>query len=131
MSSRKEIICVICPEGCHIGLVNGSPDSEGRVDPTHISGNRCKRGKTYAVNEFTNPVRVLTTTVKVTGGDVRMVPVKSLKPLPKGKLLKCMEFISDFTAEAPVMRGDVLISDILKTGVGIVATGNVFRGKDK
>ena len=126
----KEIICVICPEGCHIGLAAGSPDSEGRISPADVCGNRCKRGRTYALNEFTNPVRVLTTTVRVKGGDMPMVPVKSEKPLPKGQLVSCMKFINDFTAEAPVKRGDVLIVDILGTGVDMVATGNVFGGKE-
>ncbi len=83
------------------------------------------------MNELTNPVRVLTTTVKVKGGELPMAPVKSEKPLPKGMLRECMEVISVFAAEAPVKMGDVLIKDILGTGVNIVATGNVFGGKDQ
>lgn len=131
MSDKKEIICVICPEGCHIRLAAGSPDSEGRINIEDIFGNRCKRGHTYALNEFMHPVRILTTTVRVKGGDMPLAPVRSEKPLPKGQLLDCMKFINDFTAEAPVKRGDVLIADILGTGVDIVSTGNVFGGKGK
>lgn len=67
MSEKKEIICVICPKGCHISLEAGSPDGGDRVDPEGLRGYKCKRGKTYALNEFTRPVRVLTTTVKVKG----------------------------------------------------------------
>jgi CxxC motif-containing protein len=129
MNDKREIICVICPKGCHISLAEGSPDSGGRIAPADIRGNKCKRGMTYALSEFTNPVRVLTTTVRIEGGDMPMVPVRSEKPLPKGLLMECMRTINGLTAEAPVKRGDILIKDILGTGVGIVATGNVFRGE--
>lgn len=131
MSDKKEIICIICPEGCHIGLAAGSPDSGGHINPADIYGNKCKRGRTYALNELTDPVRVLTTTVRVEGGDMPLAPVKSEKPLPKGLLLDCMDIINGFTAKAPVKRGDVLIKDILGTGVDIVATGDVFGGEGK
>lgn len=131
MDREKIIICTICPKGCHIGLAEGSPDGKGRINPADIYGNKCKRGRTYALNELTNPVRMLTTTVNVNGGELPMAPVKSEKPLPKGMLMECMQVISAFTAEAPVKMGDVLIKDILGTGVNIVATGNVFRGKDQ
>lgn len=120
MNENKEIICTICPEGCHITLDASSSE---------IRGFKCKRGRTYALNEFTAPVRVLTTTVRVTDGEMPMAPVRSGKPLPKGMLGQCMEVINSFTAQAPVRIGDALIEDILGTGVDIIATGNVYRGR--
>lgn len=127
MNGKREVICVICPKGCRISPGEGNPDSSGRLDPSGIQGYRCKRGKTYALSEFTAPVRMLTATVKVGGGEMPLAPVKSEKPLPKPLLLECMKAIKGISVQAPVMKGDVLIKDICGTGIDMIATGNVFK----
>ena len=58
---NKEIICTVCPRGCHI-----TADVEGK-NVQNVLGNFCKRGYTYALNEFVSPVRILTTLVKIDG----------------------------------------------------------------
>ena len=65
---------------------------------------------------------MLTTTVKVEGGKSYVVPVKSANPIPKGMMFECMEVINKASIKAPVNIGDVVIENILGTGVDIIAT---------
>lgn len=111
---KKEIICTVCPRGCHI-QVEGDPSFV-----TSVAGQGCKRGLEYATNEFIHPVRILTTTVKLTCGE--LLPVRSSQPVPKEKLFDCMDAIRSITVSAPVERYEVILSDICGTGVDMVAT---------
>lgn len=116
---KKEIICTVCPRGCHIQV-----EGEGEVIRS-IEGHGCKRGLEYAGTEFSHPVRILTTTVKLEGMDNDLLPVRSSKPLPKEKLFACMEVIRATTVKVPVARYDVVIPDICGCGVDMVATKTV------
>ena len=113
---KKNLICVSCPLGCpiEVEVENGEILS--------VTGNTCKRGDKYARDELTNPVRSLTTTVKLVDGNLPVVPVKSSKPVPKDKMFDCMKLINEATIKAPVKIGDVVIENILGLGVDIVAT---------
>ncbi|NLA77771.1 MAG: DUF1667 domain-containing protein [Clostridiales bacterium] len=114
----KNIVCVSCPLGCpiEVAMENGEVVS--------VKGNTCKRGDAYARTEMTAPKRSLTSTVKVSGGKLPVVSVKSSTPLPKELMLECMSEINRVTVKAPVKTGDVVIENILNTGVDIVATNN-------
>jgi CxxC motif-containing protein len=115
---KKNLICVSCPLGCpiEVEIENGEILS--------VTGNTCKRGDAYARDELTNPVRSLTTTVKLEGGALPVVPVKSSKPVPKDKMFECMKVINSASIKAPVKIGDVVIKDILGSGADIVVTNN-------
>ena len=115
---KKEIICTICPKGCTVTV-------EGVVDDVKAEGYGCKRGLEYAIAEYTSPVRILTTTVKVEGNDSDLLPVRSEKPLPKDKILDCMEVIKKTSVKLPVKQYDVVVKDICNTGVDIVATKDI------
>ncbi len=116
---QKNIICVSCPMGCGITV---ELNDNGEV--VSVTGNTCKRGDAYARTECTHPVRSLATTVKVDGGIHNVVPCKSAGALPKEKIFDCMKEINSAEAKAPVAIGDVLIENILGTGINIVATNN-------
>jgi CxxC motif-containing protein len=113
----KKLTCIVCPLGCQITAeVDGDKVSK-------ISGATCRRGEAYAQAELTDPRRTLTTTMRVDGAG--LVPVKSSTALPKALLRQSMDIINAAKAKAPVEPGDVLIRDILGTGVDIVATDRV------
>ena len=113
---KKEIICTVCPRGCHI-MATG--DGEKVLS---AEGYSCKRGLEYANTEYAHPVRILTTTVKLAGVQNDLLPVRSSKPLPKEKLFACMEVIRATEVSAPVKCYDVIIPNICGCGVDIVAT---------
>ena len=116
---KKEIICTVCPMGCHI-LVEG--EGEKIIS---VTGNTCKRGEVYASAEFCHPVRILTTTVKTDSEKTPLVPVRSEKPLPKEKIMECMDVIRTQKVKTPVAVYDVIVENICDTGINIVATGAV------
>lgn len=116
---KRELVCVACPLGCGVTVTLG--DNNEVLD---VTGNTCKRGDAYARSECTAPTRSLTTTVRVEGGKAYVVPVKSAGPVPKNMMFDCMKVINEASVKAPVKIGDVVIKDILGTGVDIVATNN-------
>ena len=116
---KKEIICTVCPRGCHI-MVEGDGEKVLSAD-----GYSCKRGLEYANTEYAHPVRILTTLVKIDGVQNDLLPVRSNQPLPKEKLFDCMDVIRATTVKLPVNRYDVIVPNICGTGVDIVATKTV------
>lgn len=90
-----------------------------------VSGYTCPRGKTYAEKEVTNPTRIVTSTVRVTGGSKERVSCKTASDIPKNKIAEVMADINAATVTAPVKIGDVLIENVADTGVDIVATAIV------
>lgn len=116
MESKRNLTCIVCPRGCllTVTLKDGNP--------TLIEGNLCPRGKTYAVAECTNPVRTLTTTVRLADG--RVLPVKTNNPIPKDMLFAAMAEINALRPAAPIKAGEILIENLLETGVCVIATAD-------
>lgn len=117
---KKDIICTVCPMGCVISVEG----ENGRIDS--IDGFTCPRGKNYAENEFISPVRILTSTAKISGAKTPLVAVRSKTPVPKDKLFECMAEIRKLNLNAPVKRGDVLINNVCGTGVDIISSADVI-----
>jgi len=115
----KRIVCVACPIGCEIDV---QVAENGELK---ISGNRCKRGYEYAKDEVTDPKRVLTMSVKVEDGEIELVSVKTDGVIPKKLIPQAIEFLKTLKISAPVNAGDVLVEDLLGTGVKVVATRTV------
>ena len=90
-----------------------------------LTGNRCNRGKVYAVKEHENPERTLTTIVKVQGGLHPVLPVRTNQPIPKDKLRDGMLAAAKVQAQAPVTMGDVIVRNFLGLGVDLVASRDI------
>lgn len=114
-----ELICIVCPEGCHLKV-----DEENGYA---VTGNSCEKGAAYGKKELTNPTRVVTSTVRVEGGEKRRVSVKTNRDIPKGKMLEAVALLNTVCLTAPVHIGDVVLEDILGTGADFVATGTVLK----
>ncbi len=115
---KKEMICIVCPVGCHMEVVKNGKSEEGY----EVSGNQCLRGKVYGIKEMSNPTRVLTTTVKITEGKLPRLPVSTKGAIPKGMMMEAMKVINQVEVQAPVTVGKVVIKNLLNTGVDVVAT---------
>ena len=115
---EKELICICCPIGCHLKV---------NVENKKVTGNNCKRGETYGIDEITNPVRIITTTVKILNGELPVISVKTKLAIPKALTFKAMEAINDLTLEAPIKIGDIILENLLETGVDVVATKTVKK----
>ncbi len=116
---QKELICIGCPLGCNLTV-----QMEGEK-VVSVSGNTCKRGDDYARKEMTDPRRIVTSTVRVTGGGLPVVSVKTASDIPKNKIAECLAQLKDVEAAAPVKIGDVVLENAAGTGVPFVATKDV------
>ena len=88
-------------------------------------GRSSERHRKYARKEVTNPTRIVTSTVRVSGGSIDMVSVKTKEDIPKGKIFECVKALKGIEVPAPVHIGDVILENVADTGVDIVATKNV------
>lgn len=119
----KEIICIVCPLGCHL-TVSKDENSESGYN---VTGNNCRRGIEYGIKEVTYPTRVVTSTVKIINGDLQRLPVKTNRAIPKEKIFECMKLINLVEVEAPIKINDVIIENILGTGVDLVASRSMKK----
>ena len=113
------LICIGCPLGCPLTV-----EMEGK-EVKSVSGNTCPRGDAYAKKELTNPTRIVTSTVRVAGGKLAMVSVKTQSDIPKDKIFDCVKALKDVELTAPVKIGDVVVDNVAGTGVNVIATKNV------
>ena len=119
MSDKKEFVCIRCPLGCNITVETDDAKIKS------ITGNTCPRGADYVTKELTDPRRIVTSLVRVRGGELPVVPVKTAADIPKDKIRDCIRVLKDIELSAPVRMGDVVAEDVCGTGVNIVATANV------
>ena len=120
------LTCIICPMGCSME-VEVETDADGHKKVLSVKDNGCKRGEQYAAKELQNPTRTLTSTIKVNGGVLPVVPVKTAGEVPKNMLLQCMEVVRRASCKAPVKRGDILLYDLLGTGINVIACADVEK----
>ena len=114
-----ELTCIGCPLGCPLTVsLKGN-------EITDVKGNTCPKGEAYAKKEVTNPTRIVTSTVRVSGGSCPMVNVKTASDIPKDKIFECVEALKDIIVPAPVKIGDVILKDVAGTGVDVIAARNV------
>ena len=110
---ERNMTCILCPRGCAMTV-------RGEVGGLQVVGNSCPKGQEYAINECTNPVRTVTSTVRVSNREDTMVSVKTAAPVPKEKMMEVMAQLRSITVSAPVKIGDVILSDVF--GTNVIAT---------
>ena len=116
---KRNLICIGCPMGCPLVVTM----DHGEV--VSVEGNTCKRGTVYGKKEVTNPTRIVTSTVRVSGGSIPVVSVKTREDIPKEKIFDCIKALQEIEVAAPVNIGDVVLLDVAGTGVDVVATKNI------
>jgi len=115
----QELTCITCPMGCRLSV---DRDGSGGVS---VSGNRCARGARYAEEELLAPKRVVTATVRLSGGEYPRLPVRTTGPFPKEDVEALLGFLYGLEVAAPVKRGQVLAANVLGRGVDLMATRSV------
>ena len=108
-----EKVCIVCPRGCRLIIKKDESSPRGYT----VEGNTCKRGEDYGIKEVTNPTRVLTSTVLLKNSSLKRLPVVTKGNIPKGKMLEAMKAINKIVAYAPINEGDIIIENLLDTGV--------------
>lgn len=118
----KQFTCIICPNGCYIR-------AESQEGGWVIAGEGCPRGRTYVLQEMTDPQRTIATSVRVSGGSLPLCSVRLTRAIPKGLIPEAMREIHALTLSAPVTAGTVLVTNLLGTGSDVIATRDIAAGE--
>lgn len=120
MKRSEKIICITCPKGCTLDVnFNG----ETVLD---IKGG-CKRGHDYVISELNDPRRMVASTVQIHDSNHPLLPVFTSKPFPKPQIHKLLIELRKVHINAPIKMGDVIISNVLDTGIDILASRDMQK----
>ncbi|MDB1872602.1 DUF1667 domain-containing protein [Collinsella aerofaciens] len=119
--------CTTCPSECLL-TVEVERDADGAVvEVRSVTGNSCPRGDKFAHQELICPMRVLTTTIAVSGGGEALLPVRTAEAIPLALHAQAMNLIRGLVVNAPIRIGDVVLEDLLGTSIDLVASMDIDR----
>lgn len=114
----KELICISCPNGCHL-----------KVDETTmtVKGNKCPRGVVFAKQELTNPIRTITSTVRTIFPEFPVISVRTTKDISKAKIMPLMQLLNTIEINEKLAINSIVIQNVLDTGADIVTTTSMIE----
>ncbi|MDZ4158889.1 MAG: DUF1667 domain-containing protein [Anaerolineaceae bacterium] len=121
MEEKSRIICVSCPKGCTLEVTHTGATVLKVLDAG------CKRGEVYVRQELSDPRRMVATTVRIEGGIHPLLPVATKTPFPKPLIPDLMIVLRTIKLPAPIRMGDVVVKNVLDTGVDIIASRDISR----
>ena len=119
----EKVICVTCPKGCTLEVTR-----DGNTVVSVVNG--CKRGHEYAQQELTDPRRMVATSVRVSGGLHPLLPVYTSAPFPKPSISELLAILREIEVQAPVGLDDVVLENVLNTGINVQASRKIVRVED-
>ena len=121
VAEKKHFVCVVCPIGCEIDVVH-----EGSKIIS-MEGNKCEKSEAFVRQELIEPMRILTTPVRIQTARWPVIPVRTDKAVPKRLFPRIMRQLKHTKLRAPVNMLDVVVRDVLRTGANIIATRTMSR----
>lgn len=118
-TSKKDLICIVCPNGCRLSAA--IPADGGSIT---VTGNKCRRGQTFAEAELTNPTRSLTTTVRTGCKELPWLPVRTDGEIPKRQIGAALKELQSVFIEKNVRCGEVILTDLAGTGINVIAASD-------
>ncbi len=118
--STREMVCITCPRGCTMQV----EQFDGAIK---VTGNFCKRGEQFAVNELTMPMRTICSTVKTSFPESPVLPCRVSKDIPKDKIFDVMNEINRVVVTERISRGDVIIKNVLGLDADVISTSDLLR----
>jgi CxxC motif-containing protein len=113
---KKHFTCVTCPVGCEVDV----EVKDGNI--VSMKGNKCDKVKEFVLQELKEPMRVLTTIVRIKSAKYAMLPVRTDKPIPKRLFTQAIGELAVIDLRTPVHISEVIIKDIAGSGANIIAT---------
>lgn len=110
----KELICIVCPNGCKLNI----------DDNYNVSGNLCPKGKEFAINEIKDPKRTVTSTCKTIFKDTPFIAVKTDGEVRKDDVKKVIGEINKTVIDKRMPIGSIVINNVLNSGVNIILSSN-------
>lgn len=114
----SELICICCPQGCHMSV-----EKSGRQ--INVSGNNCPRGKYYAIQELSDPRRIVTAVIPSDDPHNPFIAVKTTEPFPKDAIPHILNRLYRKIIKTPVKNGDIVWKNIDNSGISVIVTENI------
>lgn len=115
---EKNLICIVCPNGCNLNIKKLN-------DEFIVTGNRCKRGNDFAINELISPKRSICSTVKTTNKTTPRISVRTDGEIPLDQIFNLMKMLSELTIYHPTIAGEIIIENVFNSGINVIATSEV------
>ena len=113
-----KLTCIVCPNGCELDI------DEKTLE---VSGNKCPRGKQFAIDELTSPKRTICSSVKTIFKDTPVVSVRVSKDIPKDRIFDVMKEINKVVLNKRLGIGDVVITNVLNLDADVIITSNILK----
>lgn len=117
---RRALTCIICPNGCYVEAE--VQDRGGQLKVLEVTGALCKKGEKWVRQELVQPLRTISSSVVVEGGEFPLVSVRTDSPIPLESVFRVMEEIKKTRVHAPVEIGQVILPNPAGTSCNIIAT---------
>lgn len=114
----KNLTCIVCPNGCSLSV-------EKAGEQFIVEGNRCPKGKEFAINEITDPKRSICSTVKTAFKKAPRLPVRTNGEVAVKAIFNVMEQINKIFIDKPIHTGDVIIENVSNTGINVIAASDL------
>jgi len=116
MSKEKtcNLLCIRCPKGCNLTV-------KIKQNKININGNECRIGEEYAVEEIKNPMRYVSSSIRIYNSIYPRLPVRTSKVISKNKMKEVIKSIKGVTINAPVKKNQIIIKHVAGTDADIIA----------
>lgn len=112
----ESITCKVCKLNCLIKINKNS-------NPIEVMGNKCPKGKTYALTTIES--RVLRGQVKLLKSSMARLPVHTSGPVHKEDVQDLMDLIAEIEVTGPVKAGQVILKNPLGLDIDLLASRRV------
>jgi CxxC motif-containing protein len=115
----KNFTCIVCPNGCSLSV-------EKIGEQLEVQGNKCPKGKEFAINEITDPRRSICSTIRTTFKKAPRLPVRTNGEVPLKDIFNVIAEINSKSLDKPVHAGEVIIENVSNTGINVIATSDLY-----
>lgn len=122
---KRTMPCITCPMSCQLDVVI---DEVSHV--IKVSGNQCERGVKYAKSEINNPIRMISTTIRIDKALHPLLPVITSKVVPKNRIFDIIKACNQIKIQAPIQINDVIIHNPCGIDVDVIATRSYDEVKE-
>jgi CxxC motif-containing protein len=123
-----EFICVVCPNGC---AIDAAFTSGARHELISSEGWGCPKGEEWVRREIESPMRTISTSVLVRGGDEILASVRTKNAIPLAKVMEVMDCLRALTLDAPLRIGQTIAVNPEDSGSDVIVTRSVNRTKNR
>ncbi|MDY0345965.1 MAG: DUF1667 domain-containing protein [Bacilli bacterium] len=116
---KKRLTCIVCPNGCQLEI-----DTLSHA----VTGNKCPRGVTFAINELTNPIRSITTTVRTNLPEYPVISVRTDGEIAKDKIDALINLLRNVLIKEYLPIKTIIVHNIFGTDVNVITTAKMQKG---